>query len=217
MRHWWLVVLACLEFAACTPRGPAQRGPAARAPRQARPAAEQPKRELTLTPGKTASPAAPALPAPPPLPVEQTLPALPSPPLLPADFELGPLADRLGADRQEREALNAAERFLSGLATAKVPEEELLPERRQELALSLQYYLDQGLVPSSHRLGALEAGEDEARIELRLFGSEGACVGEAYLSRAEGRWYLSDLQAGFPLLAQPYTRRQEKYIPSEVQ
>lgn len=170
-----------------------------------------------MTPAKSASTAAPAAPAPPPLPVEQTLPALPSPPLLPADFELGPLADRLGAGRQEREALNTVERFLSGLAAAKVPEEDLLPERRQELARSLQYYLDQGLVPSSHRLGALEAGESEARVELRLFDADGACVGEAYLIRAEGRWFLSDLQAGFPLLAQPYARRQGKYVPSEVQ
>jgi hypothetical protein len=164
-------------------------------------------------------PPAAARAAAPPISLEQTLPALPYPSLLPEDFDLGPLADRIGASRDERQAAAAADRFLTGLASGKVPADELASDRREELTDSLAYYLDQGLRPVWHRLGSLtlengEKGERSARIRVRVRGNPGSSSGELYLSRLEGRWYVTDVQIGLVLLSQPAARREGKFIPS---
>ena len=215
MTRWWPAALLLL-LAACTPR----KEGAPQAPGGARPAPEagavvQPKKEITLSQKPVTARAAPV-----PVPLEQTLPALPSPTLLPEDFDLGPLADRIGGSREERQAVAAAERFLDGLATGKVPAEDLLPERREELSASLSYYLDQGLRPVSHRLGALtlqteDGGERGAWFKVRLTGNPGSSSGELYLKLREGRWYVSDVQVGLALLSQPAARREGKFVPSE--
>jgi len=157
--------------------------------------------------------------------------ALPSARLLPEDFDIGPLADRLAGSRPQRLARAAALRFLDGLAVGKVPAAELLPERREELERSLQYYLDRKLLPSRYRLGPLiELGDGGLRCRLRLFGSgaagfapgnspdstPGTSAGELYLSYAEERWYVADAQVGLAALGEPAPRRQEKYVPSEA-
>jgi len=206
--RWWPAALLLLALAACAPRKegtpPASPG-----------AAVQPKKEITLSQKPAAPRAAPVA-----VPLEQTLPALPSPALLPEDFDLGPLADRIGGSRDERQAVAAAERFLDALETGKVAAEDLLPERREELSTSLSYYLDKGLHPLSHRLGALTletegGGERSAWFKVLLTGDPGSSSGELYLRLREGRWYVSDLQAGLALLGQPSKRREGKFIPSE--
>ncbi len=216
MTRWWPAALLLLLLAACAPR----KEGTPQAPAGARPASEagavvQPKKEITLSQQPAAARAAPV-----PVPVEQTLPALPSPALLPEDFDLGLLADRIGGSRDERQAAAAAERFLDGLATGKVPAEDLLPERREELSASLSYYLDQGFRPVSHRLGTLAletegGGERGAWFKVRLNGNPGSSSGELYLRLREGRWYVSDVQVGLALLGQPAARREGKFIPSE--
>jgi hypothetical protein len=208
MRRWWPAALLALLLLDCAPRKE-------RAPEVPAGGAVQPKKEITLSQQPAAARAAPI-----PVPVEQTLPALPSPALLPEDFDLGPLADRLGGSREERQAAAAAERFLDGLATGKVPAEDLLPELRAELSASLGYYLDQGLRPVSHRLGALTletetGGERAAWFKVRLNGDPGSSSGELYLRLREGRWYVSDVQLGLALLGQPAARREGKFIPSQ--
>jgi hypothetical protein len=150
---------------------------------------------------------------------------------LPEDFDIGPLADRVGGSRTERLALAAAIRFLTGLAGGKVPGEEILPERREELSRSLQYYLDRQLGPSRYRLGPLIELEDGSlRCRMRLFGggtagsapssvpgsAAGSGSGELYLSIADGRWYVADLQAGLAALGVAAPRRTGKYVPTEA-
>jgi hypothetical protein len=143
--------------------------------------------------------------------------AQPAIPLLPEDFDIGPLADRLGGSRAERLARAAAARFLSGLAGGKVPGAEILPERREELARSLQYYLDRKLLPSRYRLGPFVELEDGGlRCRVRLFGDPGSGSGELYLSSAEGKWYVADAQVGLAALGVAAPRRAEKYVPSEA-
>jgi hypothetical protein len=143
--------------------------------------------------------------------------AQPAVPLLPEDFDIGPLADRLGGSRAERLARAAAARFLSGLAGGKVPGAEILPERREELARSLQYYLDRKLLPSRYRLGPFVELEDGGlRCRVRLFGDPGSGSGELYLSSAEGKWYVADAQVGLAALGVAAPRRAEKYVPSEA-
>ena len=210
MRLWWLAALPVILLPACAPR----KGPGARAGERPATAAVQPSKELTLSKQAPAAARATA----PAIPLEQTLPALPFPSLLPEDFELGPLADRIGSGRDERQAAATADRFLTGLATGKVPADDLAPERREELTASLTYYLDQNLRPVWHRLGPLTmetgvAGEHSAWIKVRLRGEPGSCSGELYLSRLEGRWYISDVQIGLAFLGEPAARREEKFIP----
>jgi hypothetical protein len=155
-----------------------------------------------------------------------------SPRLLPEDFEIGPLADRLGGSRSQRLARAAAQRFLSGLAGGKVPASEILPERREELERSLQYYLDRRLQPARHRLGPFSELEDGSlRCRVRLFGggpaqgaapaaapaaAPGSTAGELYLASADGKWYLSDFQVGLTALGAAAERRAEKFVPTEA-
>jgi hypothetical protein len=213
---WWLAALPLFLLPACAPRkDQATGGPAGARPATGAAATVQPKKEITLSQRP-----APARAVPVPVPTEQTLPALPSPPRLPKDFDLGPMADRMGASRDERQAAAAAERFLDGLASGKVPADELAPELRAELTASLAYYLDQGLRPVWHRLGSLtlENGADGGRaawVKVRLRGNPGSSSGELYLILREGRWYVSDVQLGLVLLGQPEAaREEEKFIPS---
>jgi len=157
--------------------------------------------------------------------------AQPSVRLLPEDFDIGPLADRLGGSRTERLARAAAARFLSGLAGGKVPGAEILPERREELERSLQYYLDRKLLPSRYRLGPFVELEDGGlRCRLRLFGggaagsapgsspgsTPGSGSGELYLGSAEGKWYVTDVQVGLATLGVAAPRRAEKFVPTEA-
>jgi len=139
--------------------------------------------------------------------------------LLPEDFDIGPLADWLGGSKAERLARATAARFLAGLAGGKVLDTEILPERREELARSLRYYLDRRLVPSRYRLGPFVELEDGSlRCRVRLFGSgdAGSGSGELYLSKAEGTWYVADAQVGLAALGTAAPPRREKYVPSEV-
>jgi hypothetical protein len=151
--------------------------------------------------------------------------AQPAARLLPEDFEIGPLGDALGGSRAERLARAAAVRFLSGLASGKVPGADILPDRREELARSLQYYLDRKLLPSRFRLGPFVELEDGSlRCRVRLFGGAGStpdsspasASGELYLASAEGTWYVADAQVGLAALGVPAPSRREKYVPSEV-
>jgi len=158
--------------------------------------------------------------------------AQPAARLLPEDFEIGPLADRLGGSRAERLARTTAARFLSGLAGGKVPASEILPERREELERSLQYYLDRRLLPARHRLGPfIELEDGGLRCRVRLFSggpagsapasvrgsAPGSASGELYLGSADGKWYLTDVQVGLVALGTAAPRRAEKFVPSEVQ
>jgi len=148
---------------------------------------------------------------------EQVILAQPAARLLPEDFDIGPLGDRVGGSRTERMARAVAVRFLAGLAGGKVPDVELLPERREELSRSLQHYLDRQLLPSRYRLGPLIELEDGSlRCRVRLFGNPGSGSGELYLSIADGRWYVADLQAGLAVLGVAAPRRTGKYVPTEA-
>ncbi len=199
MRQWWLVVCLPLLVTACAPRrapGPAQGGQRT----------AQPKKEIASNPASAGKqqPAGTRQPALPPVSTEQALLALPSPRLVPEDFEIGPLADQLSGSRAERLAAAAGLRFLASLASGKVAADELVPGRRDELASSLQYYLDRKLVPTRSRLGPLvelEGGVLRARV--RLFGEPGTTFGELYFAQEDGKWYVSDAQVGLASLSVP--------------
>jgi hypothetical protein len=208
VRQWWLAACLPLLVTACAPRrapAPAQAGAGQR---QA-----QPKKEITSTP-----PASPArIPALPPVSTEQALLALSSPRLVPEDFEIGPLADLLAGSRAQRLAAAAGLRFLASLASGKVADGELAPDRREELTHSLQHYLDRKLTPSRSRLGPLvEVEGGVLRARVHLFGEPGEALGELYFSQEGGQWYVSDVQIGLASLGVPHPRSSEKFIPTEA-
>jgi hypothetical protein len=181
------------------------------------------KREITLAPAAPAENAKPAA-------LRQTaqdkLLTLKSIPVLPEDFKIGPLAELVELDRNSREMVSAASRFLDALREGTVPVDLLLAGVREELSRSIDYYLEQDLSPLNYRLGAITtdpaskadqsspALQQTAWMNVRLFGSPGVAEGEMYLQRSGGRWYVSDLQINFEELGQSYAPEQEKYYPS---
>jgi hypothetical protein len=182
------------------------------------------KREITLTETKPAAQAQPAVTE---QPEQQRLLVLESSQVLPEDFKIGSLANLEGIDRSTQEMVSVATRFLNGLQEGNVVIETLHDSVREELTNSINYYLNQELIPITYRIGAIttqsQQGNDEnppvdqdktAWMNIRLFGSPGVCEGELYLENSGGRWYISDLQTNFELLKRAYSREQEKYYPS---
>jgi hypothetical protein len=181
------------------------------------------KREITLSQSAPAEQGAAAT-------VRQTeqqlLLTLDSPPVLPEDFQIGPLADLVGIDRSTQEMVSVTTRFLDALEQGTVRNESLQGNVREELANSILYYLERGLVPVNYRIGAItqETPADEqnpaasiprnAWMNIRLFGSPGVGEGELYLEKSAGRWYVSDLQIDFESMSREYQREQEKYYPT---
>jgi hypothetical protein len=170
---------------------------------------------------------------------EQAMLAQPAAALLPEDFVIGPLADQLNGSRAERLARATAARFMAGLAAGKAPGAEILPEQREELARSLQYYLDRKLLPARYRLGPFVELEDGSlRCRVRLFAggvagsapggrpdnslgnspgsAPGSASGELYFSKAEDSWYVADAQVGLLSLGAAPPPRRQKFVPSEV-
>jgi hypothetical protein len=206
-----------------------------------------PSREITLQKEPEAgSPAAPAGGG-----AQGPLVSLRGPAQLPEDFRIGPLTDLLAPGNNERKVLRVSTSFLEGLVAGKIVEEAVLPENRVEMRRSLQYYVDQGLVPQHFRFGSIylnqetgglgrradsdapgtsgtetadtafggaasagKASAGTAWMNIRLFGSPGVAEGELYLTESEGKWYVSDIQVGFPFLGEAYERDTEKFIPS---
>jgi hypothetical protein len=182
------------------------------------------KREISLTETKPATQAQPDITE---QPEQLRLLVLESSQVLPEDFKIGSLANLVGVDRSTQEMVSAATRFLNGLQEGSVAIETLHNSVREELTNSINYYLNQELVPITYRIGAIttqsQQGSDEnppvdqdrtAWMNIRLFGSPGVCEGELYLENSGGRWYISDLQTNFELLKRAYSPEQEKYYPS---
>jgi hypothetical protein len=182
------------------------------------------KREITLTESKAAAQDQPAAVE---QPEQQRLLILESSLILPEDFKIGPLANLVGIDRSTQEMVSVATRFLNGLQKEAVAIETLHKDVREELTNSVNYYLNQELIPITYRIGTIttqsQQGSDQnsplgqqktAWMNIRLFGSPGVCEGELYLENSGGRWYISDLQTNFELLKRAYSQEQEKYYPS---
>jgi hypothetical protein len=171
------------------------------------------KREITLT---QAAPEQPDQ-TPASQTEQQQLLTLESAAVLPEDFKIGPLADLVGVDRNTREMVSTATRLLNALGKGNVAAESLEKNVREELTNSIDYYLQQELIPLTYRIGAvsMETGEQHsAWMNIRLFGSPGVTEGELYLEKTGGRWYVSDLQINFEMMKEEYTPEQEKYFPA---
>ncbi|MBN1836115.1 MAG: hypothetical protein JW820_09715 [Spirochaetales bacterium] len=244
MSKWVALLLMSLLLAgACAKRGPTGRGgapgdspegaarPTEAAARTATGGSDRagtpeggevlPRREITLQksnepgagePGDSPGPAAPGGP-------EGRLLPLRGSAVLPEDFRIGPLEDRLAPSGAKQQILGVAASFLETLGDGSFPTDAVLPEGREELRRSLAYYIEQDLVPVRYRLGTIDFPEEaqdaeSACLNLRLYGSPGIAEGELYLSVFAGRWYVADVQAGFPFLREPYEKKDQTFTPS---
>ena len=230
--RWWslllLILLLCVVACARTRKDQPESPPASEpAPGKAVESEEGEvisKREITLT--QAAPPQEPQLAA-----VQQSeqqkLLTLESAAILPEDFDIGPLADLVGVDRNILEMISVSTRFLNALQEGTIDRQSLHESVREELTTSIRYYLDRDLIPVTYRIGVItmeaSSGDEQepstlqrrsAWMNVRLFGSPGVSEGELYLERSGGRWYVSDLQIDFEGMGQEYVREQEQYYPT---
>ena len=133
---------------------------------------------------------------------------------MPEDFRIGPLQDTLQAAGPALGVSRVVEKFLGELVRGKVDPGLIEPESREELSLSLGWYLEGGFVPDRYRIGQVEREEGaEARCRVRLFRGEGSTDGEVYLSESGGTWYIADVQIGLDLLGEPPEPGGERFAP----
>jgi hypothetical protein len=135
--------------------------------------------------------------------------------ILPEDFKIGSLQELLVLTRSNTAITEPVVAFLDTLRTGEIEAELLLPESRIALNRSLTHHLDQGRRISDYRLGSITLEDQNAWMNIRLFGSTGVSEGELYLSFSEGKWYISDVQIDWQALDRTYIRKEELYIPSD--
>lgn len=131
------------------------------------------------------------------------------------DFTLGPLGDASAGTDDQKQALLAAEQFLSSLVRGS-PSPALLSPRSGQAILELLQPLTGGeAAPSAYRLGhavPLPAGELSANV--RLSRDSGTAEGEIYLGKEGGRWLVTDVQFNPAALALVRQKPAKKFFPS---
>ncbi len=187
---------------------PAPGGEAAAEPKE--PAERKPRQTITLEKVESGRPAAHAV-------SEQTSLAVLDRDgrIMPEDFRIGPLQDTLQASREQLAVTRVVEGFLRELSRSKIDPQYLDPLVREELLRSLIWYVEQDFVPERYRIGRIDReGGAEARVGVRLFRGEGSAEGELYLAETGGTWYISDVQVGLEVLAEPRPQPAEKFVPA---
>ena len=185
---------------------------------QARIAVGRPKDSLPSGEGAAAGPAAASSSASartgrPGGALPHTLRAATTVPLMPEDFVIGPLQDSVRASADARGVTSIVLRFLRALATGDVDAALLDPAVRDDVLRSLAPELEAEALPTAVRLGAVNAVENAARVNVRLFGS-GRVAGEIYLIRRAGGWWITDVQVDLAALRTPYQGRGKPFFPS---
>lgn len=158
-----------------------------------------------------------------PGPVPESRPLLQSDQLLgarggstigPEDFEIGRLEVTIG-DAELKAVSSAVNRFQRSLAAGSFPEDSVDPEWRDALYRSLIYHLDRDHIPMDVRVGGIDMYVPaRARVSVRLYGRNGWAVGDVYLAKNKGTWYVEDLQADLSQLEEPRSRRHTEFEPS---
>ena len=132
----------------------------------------------------------------------------------PEDFEIGEL-QRHSEDENIRAVLERIRSFQNGLASAKVPLEDIHPDWESQAQRSLGFHLERGNLPEEIRVGTVEIyAPGLARANIRLTGDPGVAYGEIYLKKADDLWLVNDLQLDMGDLVDVPEARQEPYEPS---
>lgn len=132
---------------------------------------------------------------------------------VPEDFTIGPLQPHLTGDEDEAAILALALDFFDNLSAGVADEDLVTPEWRDTMKESMGYYIDRGLVPEDVRIGRVDLAGGKGRCNIRLYSETGVSPGEMYFVKKVDRWYISDIQADFSLLAKAYTSDPEPFQP----
>ena len=135
--------------------------------------------------------------------------------ILPEDFRIGGLGDARVADSDERQAMAAADAFLSRLVAGKIDKDRLAPDSRARLSDTVSFGIEHGDIPRSYRIGAprkRETGELSATV--RLFGPVGTSEGEITMTRAGKQWLIDDFQINLSALTVKREKPKERFFPS---
>ncbi len=121
----------------------------------------------------------------------------------PEDMVIGPLYMPGKAEGEERRVYAAAQRFFTALQSGRNPAELLHPDVRKGLAERLEREMGETTI-ASLRYGKVRVAEEEARMNVRLFGEPGRSAGELVFWRLEGIWYIAAADLVFSSLGTPY-------------
>jgi hypothetical protein len=179
------------------------------------PTQAQGRRSINLQP-KTEAPAKTPVPVPRTVSDTTGLFALnPQERLVAQDFKIGPLQDMLAGQYDKINAVVTVRDFLNSLSKKKVKQELIKEDMRTEITRSLQYPIQQGLVPETYRIGrAFLNDNQELSVNVRLFKGQSVTEGEIYLVKNKDEWVITDLQVGLTLLAEKPTKDTEPFSPS---
>lgn len=126
--------------------------------------------------------------------------------VFPSDYAIGALQPSQPLGTETGEILHVIRRFFARLATGTIDTALVSPEWRDQLVRLLSYPKSKGDLPTSVRIGTLHVGQQEAHAAIRMEKGTGRAVGEIYLHRLKGSWYISDIQGDFAQLGQPFVR-----------
>jgi hypothetical protein len=170
---------------------------------------------ISLSPQPSPAPSAAAAPRPVALTQETELFAsFPQQRIMPEDFKIGALQDGVTSSRDFLQGLGCAGNFLDSVVKKKVDYAFVEPTIAAEIKSVIAYPMAQGYVPQRYRIGKMAfEGENELRANIRLYRDPGVTEGELYLKKSDAGWKVSDLQAGFTLLARPYVKPGEPFLP----
>lgn len=144
------------------------------------------------------------------------LPLTAEAPLYPSDYEIGPLQPYPSGRAAVDAIYRVAEEFFGELAKGKVDSALLDPSWRTVVERFLSYPIRQQTLPESVRIGIISIQGDRASAPVRFTRGEGRTSGRLYFDEVDRTWYLSDIQAAFGRLAQPFVRT-EQYRPESWQ
>lgn len=136
--------------------------------------------------------------------------------VMPEDFVVGKLQSTKPENRDQQMIVAKAESFSRALVRGAVPEEPVHPQWRDDMKRALWYYHNNSIFPDTIRIGEIIIDGSTARANIRLIGDGGRSSGELFFEMAGGEWYITDIQADFSKLDQPYTR-EEQFEPSIYQ
>jgi len=147
---------------------------------------------------------------------EGLLPLTAGQPPSPTDYEIGPLQPFPSSDSAADAIYSLAEKFTSGLAQGTIDTSLLSPKWRDTLERFLSYPKEHGMLPDRVRIGTISVQGSEASAPVRFARGAGRTRGTLYFDLVDGKWYLSDIQADFGKLSQPFARS-ELYEPTSWQ
>ena len=135
--------------------------------------------------------------------------------VLPEDFAIGSLQDTAPSESRDAAVLAILTVFAEKLLKSEVHADSFDEERKMLLSNSLQYYVENRMMPDDIRFGIIRYdASGNGYLAVRLFTDKGRSTGEIFLGRRDGQWYITDLQLDLQTLTKEYESGGDRYLPS---